>query len=260
MKSKTQLDLFSTSPNLESDATEPRFDLPFPTQTEINQPVAQCEPQKWKELLKDEFEAPYFRKLKLHIKEERARGKTIYPSDPDIFNALKFTPFDSVKVVILGQDPYHGAGQAHGLSFSVRPGVAQPPSLQNIFKELKNDLSLPAPADGCLERWARQGVLLLNAILTVEASKPASHQNMGWEQFTDRIVDILNERKSGLVFMLWGSYAQNKGSRIDPIKHQILKAPHPSPFSANRGFFGCKHFSKANRILEDQGVSGIGWG
>jgi len=214
---------------------------------------------KWKDLLRDEYAAPYFQELRAWVKSERAAGKTIYPPEENVFHALAATPFEDVKVVILGQDPYHGPGQAHGLCFSVLPGVEPPPSLKNIFKELQTDLNLPIPNHGYLEKWARQGVLLLNAVLTVEASKPNSHKDRGWEKFTDKVVEVLNEHKTGLVFLLWGAHAQRKGERIDSRKHFVLKAPHPSPFSAASGFFGCKHFSKTNQILTANGKAPIDW-
>ncbi len=221
--------------------------------------VLTSEAVSWKSLLQSEFQAQYYQDLRNKIKTLRAEGVTIYPSDREVFSALSMTPFTNVKLVILGQDPYHGPNQAHGLCFSVKPGVSAPPSLINIFKELNSDLGLPMPRNGCLSNWARQGVLLLNAVLTVEAGKPGSFQNQGWEKFTDRIVALLNERRSNLVFLLWGAYAQQKGAIIDPKKHLILKAPHPSPFSANRGFLGCRHFSKANQYLRDHGIDEIDW-
>ena len=216
--------------------------------------------QKWNELLQEELRKEYYLELKAFVKGERAKGKIIYPSDNEIFNALSMTNFSKVKVVILGQDPYHGLNQAHGLCFSVRRGVPAPPSLINIFEELKNDLGISPPAHGCLEDWAKQGVLLLNATLTVEAGIAGSHQGKGWERFTDNVVSLINERSRGVVFLLWGSYAQKKGEMIDTKKHYILKAPHPSPLSAHRGFFGCRHFSRANKILRDNGKEEINWG
>lgn len=213
----------------------------------------------WLREVGDEFNQPYTRELGDFLREQKAAGKRIYPPGGKIFNALDSTPFDEVKVVILGQDPYHGPGQAHGLCFSVPPGVAPPPSLQNMFKELQSDLGFEIPNHGCLENWARQGVLLLNAVLTVEARRAASHQGKGWEQFTDRVVQCLNEKQSGLVFMLWGAYAQRKGQIIDRDRHLVLAAPHPSPFSADRGFFGCRHFSRANDYLREQGRETIDW-
>ena len=213
----------------------------------------------WKERLGGEFRKPYVTALKTYLKAERATGEVIYPPGPLIFNAFNKTPFDAVKVVILGQDPYHGPGQAHGLCFSVQTGVKPPPSLVNIFKELHRDVGFQIPKHGNLEKWAEQGVLLLNACLTVRAGQPASHQRKGWETFTDAAVQRLNEEKEGIVFLLWGRPAQEKGAIIDPKKHHILKAAHPSPFSANRGFFGTRHFSKANAILEKAGRSPLIW-
>ncbi len=213
----------------------------------------------WKALLRDEREKEYFRKILAFVEEERSRGKTIYPKNSDIFNSLAFTPFEELKVVILGQDPYHGPGQAHGLCFSVRPGIPFPPSLENIFKELGTDLGVRKPEHGCLEKWARQGVLLLNAVLSVEQGRPNSHANMGWERFTDRVIQEINDRKDGVVFLLWGAYAQKKGAIIDSKRHFVLHAPHPSPLSASRGFFGCRHFSRTNGILRNQGKKEIEW-
>lgn len=213
----------------------------------------------WKELLKSEFEESYYKELHNFVKSERAKGKTIYPSDRDIFNALSYTPFASVKVVILGQDPYHGPNQAHGLCFSVLQPTPAPPSLKNIFKELNSDLGIARPNHGSLEKWARSGVLLLNAILSVESGKPASHQNKGWERFTDKVIDLLNTERSGLVYLLWGAYAQKKGARIDSNKHLVLRAAHPSPLSAHNGFFGCRHFSIANKYLTTNGVPPVDW-
>jgi len=213
----------------------------------------------WLSLLGDQFELPYMKNLKQFLAQQKKSGKSIYPPGELWFNAFNSTPFDQVKVVILGQDPYHGRGQAHGLCFSVPPAVPVPPSLKNMFKELHSDLGLPLPDHGCLQGWAEQGVLLLNATLTVEESAAGSHQGKGWEQFTDRAIELLNERREGLVFMLWGSYAQKKGQLIDSNKHRVLKASHPSPLSAHRGFLGCKHFSLANDYLLQQGKSAIDW-
>ncbi len=214
--------------------------------------------KSWFNVLKDEFEADYFKKLKVFLTEEK-KEHVVYPPGSLIFNAFNQTPFDKVKVVILGQDPYHGPGQAHGLCFSVNPGIPFPPSLQNIFKEVKNDIGINPPTHGSLENWARQGVLLLNATLTVRANQAGSHQKKGWEIFTDKVIQKLSEHKEGLVFLLWGNYAQAKSMLIDDTKHYILKAVHPSPLSASRGFFGCKHFSKTNEILKSLGKNEIQW-
>lgn len=212
----------------------------------------------WKKLLQPEFEKPYFLELTKFVRDEY-RSKTVYPPAKFIFAALDSLPFDEVKVVILGQDPYHGPGQAHGLSFSVPDGVKSPPSLQNIYKEIETDLGHPTHASGSLERWVKQGVLLLNATLTVAANSPGSHQNKGWETFTDAIIRELAERKEHLVFILWGNYAQKKGSFIDTGKHLVLKSPHPSPFSAHSGFFGSRPFSSTNQYLVEQGFTPIEW-
>jgi uracil-DNA glycosylase len=213
----------------------------------------------WKEILQDEFNSSYFNQLKNFLVLEKSMGKTIYPPGKNIFSAFDYTPFDKVKVVIIGQDPYHGMGQAHGLCFSVPDGIPPPPSLVNIFKEIKDDLGIPIPKKGCLERWAQQGVLLLNATLTVQANAAGSHQGKGWEQFTDAVIRTVSEKKTGMVFLLWGKYAQAKETLIDSSKHHILNAPHPSPFSASNGFFGCRHFSKANELLQKQGLEPIDW-
>lgn len=215
--------------------------------------------ESWKHHLKEEFSKPYMAQLKSFLKAELDKGKVIFPRGSEYFAALESTPFDKVKVVILGQDPYHGPGQAHGLSFSVKPGVPPPPSLVNIFKELQSDLGLKPPNHGYLKKWADQGVLLLNATLSVERGRAASHQGKGWEQFTDEIINRLNKEREHLVFMLWGSSAQKKGAHLDPKKHLILKAPHPSPLSAHRGFFGSRHFSKANEYLKSHGIEPIDW-
>jgi uracil-DNA glycosylase len=213
----------------------------------------------WLRVLGDEFDQPYMVELKSFLRAEKQAGKIIYPSGENWFNALNSTPFDAVKVVILGQDPYHGPGQAHGLCFSVLPGVPAPPSLVNIFKELQTDLGIPISRHGYLQHWAEQGVLLLNAVLTVQQANANSHQGRGWETFTDRCIEHLNREREGLVFLLWGSYAQKKGQLIDRKRHQVLLAPHPSPLSAHRGFLGCQHFSKANDYLRRLGVSPIDW-
>lgn len=213
----------------------------------------------WKSRLAGEFEAPYMQALRDFLVAEKRAGKTIFPSGANIFAALDATPFDAVKVVVLGQDPYHGPGQAHGLCFSVLPGVPVPPSLENIHAELQRDLGLPRPDHGWLMPWAKQGVLLLNAVLTVERGVAGSHQGKGWERFTDAVIARLNEERHGLVFMLWGSHAQAKGKAIDPLRHKVLKAPHPSPLSAYRGFIGCGHFSAANAHLVGHGVAPIDW-
>ncbi len=212
----------------------------------------------WGPLLEEEFSKPYYLQLREFLKKEYAT-KQIYPDMYDIFNALHYTPFHKVKVVILGQDPYHGPNQAHGLSFSVKPGVPAPPSLKNIFKELHDDLGCTIPNHGHLVHWAKQGVLLLNTVLTVRQGQPQSHRGKGWENFTNRVIELLNEKDSPVVYILWGASAQAKQALIDTSKHFILKAPHPSPLSAHRGFFGSKPFSKTNRILEQQGQDPIDW-
>lgn len=218
----------------------------------------QIEPS-WLEVMHDEFDKPYMQSLRQFLQQEKQQGKVIYPSGKNIFNAFNSTPFHKVKVVILGQDPYHGPGQAHGLCFSVLPGVPFPPSLLNIFKEIQQDLGIPVPQQGCLQSWADQGVLLLNATLTVEQGRAGSHQGKGWETFTDQAISALNLGREGLVFLLWGSYAQQKGALIDGRRHLILKSPHPSPLSAHRGFFGNRHFSKANEWLQQRGQTPIDW-
>lgn len=212
----------------------------------------------WKTHLQQEFNKPYFQKLVSFVKEEYKTTK-VYPSGKLIFNAFEKCAFQNLKVVILGQDPYHGQNQAHGLCFSVNDGVAFPPSLNNIFKEIKNDLGKLIPTSGNLERWAEQGILLLNATLTVRANQPGSHQHKGWEEFTDAVINLISTEKKEVVFLLWGAYAQKKGSLIDTTKNLVLKAAHPSPFSADKGFFGCKHFSKTNDYLYSKGKKEIDW-
>lgn len=212
----------------------------------------------WKDKLQDEFQKNYFIELIAFVREQY-KTKVIYPAGKDIFKAFDACPFDEVKVVLIGQDPYHGAGQAHGLCFSVNEGIAQPPSLKNIFKEIETDLGIAAPRSGNLERWAKQGVLLLNATLTVEANTAGSHQKKGWEQFTDAVIQKLSDEKEHLVFILWGAYAQKKGQIINSKKHLILQSAHPSPFSAYNGFFGNKHFSKTNAYLKSLGKKEIEW-
>ncbi|MBM87308.1 MAG: uracil-DNA glycosylase [Gammaproteobacteria bacterium] len=213
----------------------------------------------WKAVLSHEFSADYMVKLRNFLLQEKRLGKKIFPSGGEIFKALDFTPIKNTKVVILGQDPYHGIGQAHGLCFSVKPGVDIPPSLSNIYKELQSDVDFMPPSHGCLTSWAMQGVLLLNSVLTVEAHRAASHQGRGWERFTDRIISLLNNEKRGLVFLLWGNYAQKKGAIIDQSKHLVLQSAHPSPLSANRGFFGNNHFSQVNDYLVALGEEPIDW-
>lgn len=213
----------------------------------------------WKQRLLPEFDKPYMQALRTFLVQEKRQGKTIYPAGGNIFAALNSMAFEEVKVVILGQDPYHGVGQAHGLSFSVPEGQALPPSLKNIFKEVERDLGINKTAHGNLGHWAEQGVLLLNSVLTVEAGKAGSHQGKGWEVFTDRIIQLLNDEREGLVFLLWGSYAHKKGAVIDAHKHLVLKTVHPSPLSAHRGFLGCGHFSKTNAYLLEQGKQAIQW-
>jgi uracil-DNA glycosylase len=212
----------------------------------------------WKEQLGNEFEKEYFSNL-IHFIKEEYQTQTVYPPGKEIFRAFDKCAFEDVKVVIIGQDPYHGVGQANGLCFSVRDGVRPPPSLVNIFKEINKDLGKPIPKSGDLERWAEQGVLLLNATLTVRGSSPGSHQNKGWETFTDAVIKMVSSLKTNVVFLLWGAYAQKKGEVIDRSKHLVLMSAHPSPFSADRGFFGCKHFSKANEYLKSKGLKEIDW-
>jgi uracil-DNA glycosylase len=213
----------------------------------------------WKDVLQAEFNKPYFLQIVTHLKTERATGKIIYPPGSLIFNAFDKTPFDTLKVVLLGQDPYHGPGQAMGLSFSVPAGITPPPSLINIYKELNKDIGMAIPSSGDLTKWAQQGVLLLNAALTVRANEPASHSKIGWMDFTDAVIKKISDQKKGIVFLLWGRFAQDKQSLIDETKHFVLKAAHPSPFSADKGFFGCRHFSKTNELLMQQGLEAIDW-
>lgn len=212
----------------------------------------------WYEVLKQEFKEPYFYEIKSFLIQEK-RQYIVYPPSQLIFNAFNLTPFDKVKVVILGQDPYHNVGQAHGLAFSVPNGIMPPPSLKNIFKELQSDIGMPIPTNGNLESWAREGVLLLNSCLTVRANNPASHQGIGWQRFTDAAINALSEKKEHIVFLLWGNYAIAKEKLIDTRKHLVLKTVHPSPLSANRGFFGCRHFSQTNTYLSSNGISPIKW-
>ena len=213
----------------------------------------------WKAVLKDEFNKPYFQQIPLHIKTEKSQGKIIYPPGSLIFNAFNTTPFDKIKAVILGQDPYHGPGQAHGLCFSVQYGVAPPPSLLNIFKELQDDIGVPVPAHGNLTHWAQQGVFLLNASLTVRASEPMSHSRIGWAEFTNTVIKKISDHKKDVVFLLWGKFAQEKKVLVDESKHFVLRSVHPSPLSAHAGFFGCKHFSKTNQYLVSKGIDPIDW-
>ncbi len=216
--------------------------------------------ETWQQALGDEKSQPYFQAILARVREERERGITVFPPAADVFNAFKLTEFANVRVVILGQDPYHNVGQAHGLAFSVREGVAIPPSLVNIYKELADDIDgFRIPEHGCLNHWAEQGVLLLNTVLTVRAHQAHSHAQFGWETFTDRVIAQINQHREGVVFMLWGSHAQKKGSIIDRQRHLVLTAPHPSPLSAYRGFFGCRHFSQANAYLREQGLSEKDW-
>lgn len=213
----------------------------------------------WLLYLEDEFNKQYMQKLKYFLLHRKKVGVTIFPSEEDYFNALNSTPLDDVKVVIIGQDPYHGAGQAHGLCFSVQKGVKVPPSLKNIYKEIASDIGCSVPEHGCLENWAKQGVLLLNSVLTVEEGNAGAHAGKGWEQFTDKIIEIVNNKTENTVFLLWGSYAHKKGACIDESKHLVLKAVHPSPLSAHRGFLGCKHFSQANEFIIKRNKQAIDW-
>ena len=214
--------------------------------------------ESWKQVLQEEFEKPYFAIVSNQVKTDMVAGKTIYPPPKLIFNAFEKTPFDKVKVVILGQDPYHGAGQAHGLCFSVQRGIKAPPSLVNIFKEIQSDLGIAPPNHGCLDKWAEQGIFLLNTALTVRAAEPMSHSKIGWETFTNAVIQTLSDKKSGLVFLLWGNFARNKKNLIDTSKHFILEAAHPSPLAGNR-FSGCRHFSKTNELLSQQGLTPVDW-
>ncbi|BFM07630.1 uracil-DNA glycosylase [Halioxenophilus aromaticivorans] len=215
--------------------------------------------ESWLRVLSNEFEQPYMKQLRAFFAQEKSQGKIIYPPGKDMFNALNATDFENVSVVIIGQDPYHGPNQAHGLCFSVQHGVPTPPSLLNIYKELQSDLGMAIPQHGNLQHWAEQGVLLLNATLSVEAGNAGSHQKKGWEEFTDQIIHAINEQRENVVFLLWGSYAQKKGAFIDQDKHCVLKAPHPSPLSAHRGFLGCKHFSQTNAYLQNHNKRPIDW-
>lgn len=212
----------------------------------------------WSDVLGPEKQKPYFNEILSYVSERRKQTQ-VYPPAAQMFEALRLCPLETLKVVIVGQDPYHGHGQAHGLSFSVQPGVQIPPSLRNIYKEMNSDLGIPPASHGCLQSWAEQGVLLLNSVLTVERSKPKSHADCGWERFTDKVIESVNEYMSGIVFLLWGSPAQRKGQKVDAGKHLVLKAPHPSPYSADRGFFGCKHFSRCNDYLRETGREPIRW-
>ena len=220
--------------------------------------LAQLDPS-WRSLLAEELEQDYVARLQQFLAAEKAAGKVIYPAEPNVFRAFNLTPPDQVRVVIIGQDPYHGPGQADGLCFSVQPGTRLPPSLRNIYKEIASELGVDVKTTGCLNHWAEQGVLLLNSILTVEQAKPGSHQGKGWEQFTNRVIETLSDTQDSLVFMLWGSYAQHKGAMVDTGKHLVLASPHPSPLAAYRGFFGNGHFTKANEYLREQGLGAINW-
>ncbi len=215
-------------------------------------------PADWRKVLKGVVESPEFEELERFLEKER-REHTVYPSEEDLFSAFRMTPYEKVKVLVLGQDPYHGPGQAHGLAFSVKPGVKPPPSLVNVFKELQSDLGMPKPRDGYLEPWARQGVLLLNAVLTVREGKPNAHEGHGWERFTDAAIRAVSDKEEPVVFLLWGSYAQKKEALIDTKRHVVLKAPHPSPLSAKRGFFGSRPFSRTNEALKERGREPIDW-
>ena len=238
--------------------SQPQMDFNAEKKPSESTRTVQLDPS-WGDVIGEEFDRPYMAELRQFIKTQKAARKVIYPPGPEIFNALNTTAFDDVKVVILGQDPYHGPDQAHGLCFSVRKGVRNPPSLKNIYKEIEGDLGVQMPAHGDLTGWAKQGVLLLNATLTVEAHNAGSHQGKGWEQFTDAIIHALNNRRQNIVYILWGSYAQKKGAFIDATNNLVLKSVHPSPLSAHRGFFGNKQFSKTNAYLEQHGVNPINW-
>ena len=216
--------------------------------------------KSWADAIGAEKQQPYFQKIIQQVNTERRSGQIIYPPAPDVFNAFRYTEFNQVKVVIIGQDPYHNVGQAHGLAFSVQQGVEIPPSLKNIYKELASDIDgFQIPNHGCLKKWADEGVLLLNTVLTVKAHLAHSHKDIGWETFTDKVIEVLNNHRQNLVFLLWGNPAQKKGSKIDESRHLVLKAAHPSPLSAHRGFFGCRHFSQTNQYLKDKGISPIDW-
>lgn len=216
--------------------------------------------KSWADAIGAEKQQPYFQKIIQQVNTERRSGQIIYPPAPDVFNAFRYTEFNQVKVVIIGQDPYHNVGQAHGLAFSVQMGVEIPPSLKNIYKELASDIDgFQIPNHGCLKKWADEGVLLLNTVLTVKAHLAHSHKDIGWETFTDKVIEVLNQHRENLVFLLWGNPAQKKGSKIDTNRHLVLKAAHPSPLSAHRGFFGCRHFSQTNQYLKDKGISPIDW-
>ncbi|KAJ2828623.1 uracil DNA glycosylase [Coemansia erecta] len=248
-----------TAETAEKTHDEPIFEIsPSIDATEYRLELETIDPS-WLQHLQPELLKPYFKKLKQFLTEQHALKKTIYPPARDVYSWTRFAPFDRVKVVILGQDPYHGPGQAHGLAFSVQRGVRVPPSLVNMYKALNGYQGFERPAHGYLGGWAEQGVLLLNAALTVEAGKANSHANHGWELFTDRVVELINEKRSNVVFMLWGSYAQKKGQRVDKSRHLVLKTVHPSPLSAHRGFFECGHFEKANEYLEAHGKQPIDW-
>ena len=243
-------------PNRLPDRTTPRRFTGMSDAAQQND--VRIEPS-WKARLAAQFDSPHMAGLSAFLRAEKSAGKRIYPPGSQIFRAFELTPFEAVKVVILGQDPYHGPGQAHGLCFSVRPDVPPPPSLVNIFKEVESDLGIAPPDHGCLQPWAEQGVLLLNSVLTVEQGNAGAHQGKGWEFFTDKVVETINRQRENVVFLLWGGYARKKGKHIDRQRHLVLEGPHPSPLSAYRGFFGCRHFSKANQWLEAQGQHPVNW-